>query len=66
MRSYEIIVGVLVIVAIVAAMRWQYGRVMGEVTDPDQDNYQVIPVTTPVVKPLCGPAYSGNDCLPLP
>ena len=66
MQTYGLLAGLLVVVILVAGMRWQYGRVMDAVTDPDPDAYQLIPVTTPIVKPICSGAYNGADCLRLP
>jgi hypothetical protein len=64
MRTSEILVALVVLVVAVAALRWQYGRVMGEVTNPDSDAYGAFPVTTPVIRQLC--ASGGSDCLLLP
>ena len=63
MRGYEIIVAVVVLVAIVAAIRWQYGRAMDEVTSPDRVGFE-FPATTPIVRQLC--PSGGSDCLILP
>jgi hypothetical protein len=60
----QVIVGFVVLVVAAFALRWQYGRVMGTVTDPNSDAHRAFPVTTPIIRELC--PGGGSDCLLLP
>jgi hypothetical protein len=62
--EYLLVVVALVVGAVL--LRTQFDRAIGDVTNPDPDATPFFRVVTPVVKPLCGPAYNGADCLKLP
>jgi hypothetical protein len=50
----EILLAVVVLLVAAALLRMQFRSALGEVTNPDSNATPIIPVATPITKPLCG------------